>query len=216
MRLNYLIVTAVWVLALLGGLCNAEYIRKPEDEGGGGGGGSSGGGEDVIYELDSGHFNLITRKDEHVKDKRVFQSLKRYRRSFHGDNDDNDDNDDSSRAHNLSSLILSVDSLLDSTAHDSTNTSNASAYADAELDKYYYSTTNLIRMALLSVVILAIIFSTLVGNMLVILAVIIVRKLHSQDNANNYLIVSLAVSDMLVGVLAMPFSFYLEVSKGNR
>jgi hypothetical protein len=52
--------------------------------------------------------------------------------------------------------------------------------------------------------------------MLVILAVVIVRKLHTQDNANNYLIVSLAVSDFLVGVLAMPFAVYVEFSEDNK
>jgi hypothetical protein len=57
---------------------------------------------------------------------------------------------------------------------------------------------------------------TLVGNMLVILAVVIVRKLHTQDNANNFLIVSLAVSDFLVGVLAMPFALYAELSYNNE
>ncbi|KAK7144050.1 hypothetical protein R3I93_015031 [Phoxinus phoxinus] len=51
--------------------------------------------------------------------------------------------------------------------------------------------------------ILAIIFFTVVGNILVIMAVSIESKLH---NATNYFLCSLAVADMLVGFLVMPVS----------
>lgn len=51
--------------------------------------------------------------------------------------------------------------------------------------------------------ILAIIFFTVVGNILVIMAVSIESKLH---NATNYFLCSLAVADMLVGFLVMPAS----------
>lgn len=44
---------------------------------------------------------------------------------------------------------------------------------------------------------------TVVGNMLVILSVLIVKKLQ---RPSNYLLVSLAVSDLLVGVVVMPLS----------
>ena len=69
---------------------------------------------------------------------------------------------------------------------------------------------------ILSFIFLTIIILTLVGNLLVILAVVIVRKLHTEDNANNFLIVNLAVSDFLVGVLVMPFAFYVELSEDNK
>ncbi|XDV39393.1 hypothetical protein PO909_008644, partial [Leuciscus waleckii] len=54
-----------------------------------------------------------------------------------------------------------------------------------------------------SLFILAIIFFTVVGNILVIMAVSIESKLH---NATNYFLCSLAVADMLVGFLVMPAS----------
>jgi hypothetical protein len=73
-----------------------------------------------------------------------------------------------------------------------------------------------LRNILLAFICLPIMVSTLVGNMLVILAVVIVRKLHTKDNANNFLIVSLACSDFLVGVLVMPFAFYVEISEENK
>ena len=75
---------------------------------------------------------------------------------------------------------------------------------------------SMLYAAVASVIFMTIILMTLIGNTLVILAVVIVRKLHTQDNANNFLIVSLAVSDLLVGVFAMPFAFYIELSEDNK
>ena len=67
-----------------------------------------------------------------------------------------------------------------------------------------------------SFIYIPIIICTIVGNTLVVLAVVIVRKLHTQDNANNFLIVSLALSDFLVGVMVMPFHVYVELSSENK
>lgn len=75
---------------------------------------------------------------------------------------------------------------------------------------------DLINKILLSLILIPIMIMTMIGNLLVILAVLIVRKLHTQDNANNILIVSLAVSDLLVGVLVMPFGYYVNISQDNK
>ena len=88
------------------------------------------------------------------------------------------------------------------------------------LNKTIYSTErnpnrfwlNLIICVLCTLMILA----TLVGNALVILAVLIVKKLHTKDNANNYLIVSLAISDLLVGILVLPFALNVEMKHENK
>jgi hypothetical protein len=74
----------------------------------------------------------------------------------------------------------------------------------------------IVSLFFVSLIFIPITICTIVGNMLVVLAVVIVRKLHTQDNANNFLIVSLAVSDFLVGVMVMPFHVYLELSPENK
>jgi hypothetical protein len=184
---------------------SGEYVARPDDEGGGGGG-----GEDVVYELNgAGHFNLV--QDEHVRDESVFASLRRYGRYNQKNAEEDADLDTGGN--------LTADELALTRFGRGTNGSTNGSFDDgseARLNAEYFAVSNLVRMAFLSVIYMTIIICTLIGNLLVILAVIIVRKLHSQDNANNYLIVSLATSDMLVGLLAMPFSFYVEISKGNR
>lgn len=51
--------------------------------------------------------------------------------------------------------------------------------------------------------------ATLFGNSLVIMAV---RKFKNLQSVTNYLIVSLAVADIMVGTAVMPLAVYVEVS----
>lgn len=51
---------------------------------------------------------------------------------------------------------------------------------------------------------------TVFGNVLVCLSVYTDRNLHT---VTNYFIVSLAIADILVGILVMPLAVYVEVSK---
>jgi len=57
-----------------------------------------------------------------------------------------------------------------------------------------------------------IVIGTIVGNILVCTAVSIVRKLRTPS---NWLIVSLAVADLLVGLLVMPLAIAHEVSESS-
>lgn len=54
-----------------------------------------------------------------------------------------------------------------------------------------------------ALLILVVVIITVTGNILVIMAVNLERKLH---NATNYFLMSLAVADMLLGLLVMPVS----------
>ncbi len=107
----------------------------------------------------------------------------------------------------IDAYLLSFNETFESTFN---NSSNMTSYLLSD------STNNIVRYFFVSFIYIPIIICTLVGNMLVVLAVVIVRKLHTQDNANNFLIVSLAISDFLVGVLAMPFAVYVELTDDNK
>lgn len=75
---------------------------------------------------------------------------------------------------------------------------NESSEASGQDERNYYA-------MLYSLLILAIVF----GNVLVCLAVLRERSLQT---TTNYLVVSLAVADLLVASLVMPWAVYLEVS----
>ena len=77
----------------------------------------------------------------------------------------------------------------------------AAAAANASITKAQFESPALF------VGLLAVSLITIFGNALVILAVLRERTLHS---ATNYFITSLAVSDMLVGAVVMPFSAFYE------
>lgn len=78
---------------------------------------------------------------------------------------------------------------------------SSGASGEEEGERNYYA-------MLYSLLILAIVF----GNVLVCLAVLRERSLQT---TTNYLVVSLAVADLLVASLVMPWAVYLEVSRSG-
>ena len=67
------------------------------------------------------------------------------------------------------------------------------------------------KVVLILILCCTITVGTILGNALVVLAVAIVRKLQTPS---NLLIVSLAVSDFLVGLLVLPFAVMMEITDG--
>lgn len=61
---------------------------------------------------------------------------------------------------------------------------------------------------IITIILIAIIIGTIVGNILVCVAVCLVRKLRRPC---NYLLVSLAVSDLCVAILVMPMAMFYEI-----
>uniref|UniRef100_A0A336LXD8 CSON009144 protein n=1 Tax=Culicoides sonorensis TaxID=179676 RepID=A0A336LXD8_CULSO len=71
--------------------------------------------------------------------------------------------------------------------------------------------SEVIIMAVLSLVLGLMILVTVIGNVFVIAAIILERNLQ---NVANYLVASLAVADLLVACLVMPLGAVYEISKG--
>lgn len=67
-----------------------------------------------------------------------------------------------------------------------------------------------IQTIIVSIILLAVILGTIIGNILVCVAVCLVRKLRRPC---NYLLVSLAVSDLCVAVLVMPTALLYEITE---
>ncbi|XP_070540266.1 histamine H2 receptor-like [Ptychodera flava] len=65
-------------------------------------------------------------------------------------------------------------------------------------------------IAIIGIVIVAITLATILGNVLVCLAAVVNRKLRT---VTNFFVVSLAVSDMLVGLLVLPLSAIYEIRR---
>ncbi|XP_053660528.1 5-hydroxytryptamine receptor 1-like [Anopheles marshallii] len=83
----------------------------------------------------------------------------------------------------------------------------SSTLANATLSEHELD-LDTIRKVIICIVLLAVIFGTIVGNILVCVAVCLVRKLRRPC---NYLLVSLAVSDLCVACLVMPPALMYEV-----
>ncbi|CAF1075894.1 unnamed protein product [Rotaria sordida] len=74
------------------------------------------------------------------------------------------------------------------------------------------NTRHLVHLTIIIIICSLMCILTIVGNLVVILAVSIVRKLQT---ASNILIVSLAVSDVFVGLFIMPLALVLEISNNT-
>lgn len=72
------------------------------------------------------------------------------------------------------------------------------------------SSRSLLRITIIGVILVAITIATILGNVLVCLAAVVNRKLRT---VTNFFVVSLALSDMLVGLLVLPFSAIYEVRR---
>jgi len=114
----------------------------------------------------------------------------------------------------ISNIYETIDDLLNASLLLNNQTINSTFNDTNEYTPL--TASDIVVKVFISILYSLIIVATLIGNTLVILAVVIVKKLHSRDNANNFLIVNLAISDFLVGVLAMPFAFYVEMSHQNK
>ncbi|XP_074549334.1 D(3) dopamine receptor isoform X2 [Halichoeres trimaculatus] len=97
-------------------------------------------------------------------------------------------------------MFSSTEQLWNESDHLGWDERNESSEASGQDERNYYA-------MLYSLLILAIVF----GNVLVCLAVLRERSLQT---TTNYLVVSLAVADLLVASLVMPWAVYLEVVGG--
>jgi len=91
------------------------------------------------------------------------------------------------------------------TTDNTTTTTSPTSLLDASPYEHW-------QIALIAVACSVLVLGTLIGNMLVVTAVIIVRRLRTHS---NLLIMSLAISDLLVALLDMPFAAIYEVGLIN-
>jgi len=89
------------------------------------------------------------------------------------------------------------------------NDSEATTTASTSSSSSGYRRDRLAHLLMTSLVLGAIILATIVGNVFVIAAIVLERNLR---NVANYLIASLAVTDLLVAALVMPLAAVNEVS----
>ena len=76
-----------------------------------------------------------------------------------------------------------------------------------ELQEFSFNVSDISLICFLT----ALILITILGNTLIIAAVATTRRLRT---VTNYFVVSLAVSDLLVGLLVMPFAVVREITNG--
>ncbi|KAH1000258.1 hypothetical protein HUJ04_000178 [Dendroctonus ponderosae] len=97
--------------------------------------------------------------------------------------------------------------VLYSTANSSENGTYGAAHASPN---DFDATVALVTMVITAILLGLIILATVIGNVFVIAAILLERNLQ---NVANYLILSLAVADLLVACLVMPLGAVQEVSQ---
>lgn len=95
---------------------------------------------------------------------------------------------------------------LNQTTYAVTSSYNETNYDDSTNDYNFPIVT--LPSVLVALLLTVVIFGTVVGNILVCIAVCLVRKLRRPC---NYLLVSLAVSDLCVAILVMPIALLYEI-----
>lgn len=112
----------------------------------------------------------------------------------------------------LTSIITSTTSSLSSSSTSTTTIAavigSVSSANDSTLIDSEEIVLPTIQAITVSVILLVVILGTVIGNVLVCIAVCLVRKLRRPC---NYLLVSLAVSDLCVAILVMPTALLYEV-----
>ncbi|KNC24999.1 5-hydroxytryptamine receptor 1 [Lucilia cuprina] len=107
-----------------------------------------------------------------------------------------------------SSSYLHNDNLSSTVVYSPTTAIFESASPSASSETTAEFSMPAVHTVLVSIVLLFVILGTIVGNVLVCIAVCMVRKLRRPC---NYLLVSLALSDLCVAVLVMPMALLYEV-----
>jgi hypothetical protein len=87
-------------------------------------------------------------------------------------------------------------------------TNSTAAMHVAVADGYRHSPTAEESIKLWALLLIFIPIFTILGNLLVIISVLWFKSLHS---AINFLILGLAVADLMVALFVMPFAVYVEV-----
>ncbi|KAH9518385.1 5-hydroxytryptamine receptor [Bulinus truncatus] len=106
-----------------------------------------------------------------------------------------------------------VDSGVISTSGDNANDSGMDVDVLNPLTNWSLTVYSHEHLVVTSVILGLFVLCCIIGNCFVIAAVILERSLH---NVANYLILSLAVADLMVAVLVMPLSVVSEISQPNE
>lgn len=106
--------------------------------------------------------------------------------------------------------VKAVDEPRRATSNSSDFTNISITEGDISSNGWYLTVYSYEHLVTTSVILGLFVLCCIIGNCFVIAAVMLERSLH---NVANYLILSLAVADLLVAVLVMPLSVVSEISQ---